>query len=119
MKSFSKKIPTMGIIAVISNDGTIYYSFTKGTTNEVVIMIFLKMLIQRLDAEDSNWRSKTVLVMDNASYHKSRMLISWFREMRLPVLFSSPYSFTVLPIERLFAMLKNRDFNISEACPRG
>ena len=64
-----------------------------------------------LDQEDNNWRETTVLLIDNASYHRSKKLFKFYKKLKIPVMFMAPYSPMVAPIELLFSYLKSGNLN--------
>ena len=68
--------------------------------------IFLRKLVLKLDQEDAEWRSNTVILLDNAPYHKSDSTINLMQGLKIPVLFTGPHSYDAAPIELLFAAFK-------------
>jgi transposase len=68
---------------------------------------FTNFVAQVVDA----WQNAPiVLVLDNASYHKSADLRHWFREHadQIDVLWLPTYSSTLNPIERVWRVLRTR-----------
>ena len=61
----------MNIIAAVSNYGEVRMSINRGTTNSYSFLLFLTKLCETFDAENKGWRDKTVLMLDNAAYHRS------------------------------------------------
>ena len=57
------------------------------------------------------WRSNTVILLDNATYHTSEYMMEKLRQFQVPVLFSGPYSYDAAPVEKVFAVIKQRDLN--------
>ena len=51
--------------------GQVYFSVTQSTVDSEVFVAFLLRLAAILDSEDNDWRSNTIVVLDNASYHHS------------------------------------------------
>jgi transposase len=74
-------------------------------------MYFIVKLCEELDNRDSAWRTKSTLLLDNASVHRSKETISNFKSIGLPIMFLAPYSFKMAAVEKLFAFVKNRDLN--------
>ncbi len=68
-------------------------------------------LCKALDSIDSDWRSKSTLLLDNASVHRSKEALTSYENMGLPIMFLAPYSFKMAAVEKLFAVVKNRDLN--------
>ena len=73
--------------------------------------IYLRQLVLKLDQEDAEWRTTTVILLDNAPYHASESTIDLMEGLKIPVLFTGPHSYDAVPIELLFAAFKSRDIN--------
>jgi hypothetical protein len=69
-------------------------------------------LVQQLDKEDSKWRVTTILMLDNAPYHKSHYCLSFYRDLKLPIMFLGPYQFNLAPIETVFSYIKARHLSL-------
>ena len=52
-----------------------------------------------------------MIVLDNAPYHRSRVMTAWCRELKFPLMFLGPYQYNLAPIELMFCNMKNRDLN--------
>ena len=63
-------------------------------------------LIKTLDYEDKYWRSNTVIMWDNASYHEAKPVLTLLEEQRVPIIYLGPYSYHIAPAEMVFAALK-------------
>ena len=50
-------------------------------------------------------------MLDNAPYHTSKTTMKLFEELRVPVLFTGPHSYSACPCELLYAAFKSRDIN--------
>ena len=68
--------------------------------------MFLTKLVAKLTSEDINWKSKTILLMDNASYHHDEMVLNQLKLQGVDIIFLGPYSFSAAPIELFFSALK-------------
>ena len=73
--------------------------------------IFLRQLVLKLDKEDQNWRANTVILHDNAPYAASESTLEIMEGLRIPMLFSGPYSYDASPVELLYAAFKSDDVN--------
>jgi hypothetical protein len=71
----------VNIIAGISNRGEFYFTLNKGINNSMTFYYFILKLVTHLDNVDWNWRSWTVLLIDNAPYHRSNALLEKFNEL--------------------------------------
>lgn len=74
-------------------------------------MYFLCKLALTLDSIDEQWRFNTILVIDNAPYHRCGDIISKYKALKLPIMFLGPYHFKMAPAELIYSMIKNRDLN--------
>jgi transposase len=68
--------------------------------------LFLIHLAAKLDSERPDWRSNTIIMMDNASYNTSSYTTKCIRKLKIPVIFSAPYSYDASAIERHFGYFK-------------
>ena len=73
--------------------------------------IYLRQMVLKLDQEDADWTTNTVILLDNAPYHASESTINLMEGLKIPVLFTGPHSYDAAPIELLFAAFKSRDIN--------
>ena len=98
-------------IAAIDNRGAAYISLGTANTDAAVMAAFFAELCKVLDAEDANWREETVVLLDNAAYHRSPEARAAVKKLGIPVIFSGPYSYVSAPIELYFGLLKRGDLN--------
>ena len=73
--------------------------------------IFFNALVRKLEDEDKYWYLSTVLMMDNAPYHVGAATLKVLAELRVPVLFTGPHSYSASPVEYFFAAFKSIDIN--------
>ena len=74
-------------------------------------MLFLIKLSNFLDSVDGKWRKKTVIMVDNAPYHRSKLMMEKYGLLKIPLMFLGPYYFRLAPVELMFSYIKNRDLN--------
>ena len=79
--------------------------------NAVTIYHFLLKLVVLLDRRDSTWRQHTIILLDNSSTHRSRLLLRRLEMLKVPIFFLGPYHFNLAPAEKFFAYVKNFDLN--------
>lgn len=62
---------TLGVnlIAAMCSTGEVWYTVNCGMTNSETFSLFLLKIVEHLDGEDVRWREKSVIMLDNASYH--------------------------------------------------
>ena len=102
----------VNLIAAMCSSGEVCYTVNCGITNSETFCLFLVKLVEHLDGEDLRWREHSVIMLDNANYHRSVPTLRVMDDLRLPVLFLGPYHFRLAPVEMLFNYVKNRDLNL-------
>ena len=107
----SERICEANLIAGVSSHGDAYLSLNVGPNNSLTIALYMVSLVKQLDSEDRHWRESTLIVLDNATYHKSHLLREIYSRLRIPVLFLGPYHFEMAPVENFFSFIKSRDLN--------
>ena len=98
--------PRISMITGVDTLGNSYLTLTQSNSNSKVMEIYFMALVKKLDKIRPNWRDKTVILLDGASYHKSRETIEIFERLRIPVMFLAPHSYNVAPCELYFAWFK-------------
>lgn len=107
----SQRLNKVSIIGSVSNKGDFYYTINLGTNNSERFWYYLLKLCNRLNLQDRNWRLKTVIVLDNAPYHRSRWMMENYTRLKLPIMFLGPYQFSMAPMELVFSYIKQHDLN--------
>jgi len=67
----------------------------------------------KLNKQDKNWQEKTILLLDGASYHRSKETRNYLTNKGVKVVIGGPYAFAAAPIEHYFGALKCVDLNPS------
>ena len=101
----------VSFIAAIDNRGASYVSLGTANTDSGVMISFFFELAKTLDAEDPNWRANTVILLDNASYHRTQETRAAIKKLGIKTIYSGPYSYVSAPIEKFFGLLKRGDLN--------
>lgn len=104
-------LKSINIVAAMCSTGEVFYSVNCGMTNSETFCFFLVKLVEHLDAFDESWRSHSVLMLDNAGYHRSSFTQGVMKSLHLPALYLGPYHFRLAPVEMLFNYVKSRDLN--------
>ena len=60
---------------------------------------------------ETYWRDETVVLLDNATYHRSPKTRAAIKKLGIQTMYSSPYSYISAPIELYFGLLKRGDLN--------
>jgi transposase len=105
------------ILPAYSQDGVVLARIFSGTTDAVVFEEFIEDLLLRCGKYPAE---RSVLVMDNASFHHSERVEQLCLEKGVILLFLPPYSPDLNPIEEFFAKLKayiKRNWSVYEEDP--
>ena len=74
-------------------------------------MYFLCKLVNVLDSVDTSWRENTLILLDNAPYHRAQSIMDKYLDLALPIMFLGPYHYRIAPVELMYSWIKNRDLN--------
>ena len=107
----NSRINAVNIIAGVSNLGDFMYTVNSGKTETDTFFLFLMKVMRQLSVENINWRDETIIMLDNAAYHRSQINLERFKKYKVPVLFLGPYHFKLAPMELMFSYIKNRNLN--------
>ena len=94
------------MMVALDSDGDIFYSLTQINTDHLVKMLLLTELCKQLDQDRSDWRDSTVMMMDNAPYNKTSEILDHIKYLRIPMVFTGPYSYDASPVESFFGYFK-------------
>ena len=103
--------PRISLIVALDTDGKMWSALTQANTDADVMLLFMRHLIRRLDQESPGWEDDTIFLLDNAAWHTSKVMRKRLARLGLRVIFSGPYSYSVAPVELVFAALKFGDLN--------
>ena len=78
-------------------------SITQVINNTEVTCVFFKKFIAKLQAERPNFRDNHVFILDGASCHRAENTRRYLINLNIKVLLLGPYSYSVAPIELLWA----------------
>lgn len=106
-----QKLQQIAFIAAMCSSGEVWFTVNCGMTNSETFCLFLAKLVEHLDGVDRDWRENSVVLLDNANYHRGIATQTLMASLRLPVLFLGPYHFNLSPVELLFNCVKARDLN--------
>ena len=102
-----KKSPTLvskSCLACATSTGWVKYQTCKGSVNTETFLDFLKSL---------NMPKNCVILLDNVSFHHSRLVKEFCESRNIELLFTPPYSPWFNPIELCFSVVK-RQFSMSQ-----
>jgi transposase len=105
------------ILPAYCQDGILLSRVSQGSTDSAVFEDFLEQLLSHC----GRWpEPKSVLIMDNASFHRSTRVEQMCTNAGVRLLYLPPYSPDLNPIEEFFAELKTfikRHWHTYEADP--
>lgn len=91
------------ILPAYAQDGIIFSRVFRGSTDESVFEDFIMQLLHHC----GRWpEPRSVLVMDNASFHRTKRITQICSEAGVKLVYLPPYSPDLNPIEEFFAELK-------------
>ena len=70
----SRRLTSVSLIAAITSNGEYYFSINQGRNNSYTLLLFFCRLIKHFNRFKRNWRSNTIFMLDNASYHKGNFI---------------------------------------------
>ena len=111
-------IPRVSLILALDTDGRIWFALTQVNTDADVMTLFLRYLARQFDQETPGWEETSHILLDNAAWHSSDEMKLRLSKMKLPIIYSGPYSYTTAPCESVFAAIKFGDLN-PERLPTG
>lgn len=92
------------ILPAYTQEGIILSEIFQGSTDAVVFVDFMKRLLRQ---HCKRWpQERSVVIMDNASFHHSEQIEAMCREAGVKLVYLPPYSPDLNPIEEFFAELK-------------
>ena len=110
--------PKLVLIAAVDQSGLMVANVYNRGTSSVIFGNFLYGLAEILEKEDPNFRTCSIILLDNAAYHGSRDVRKVIRLLQLPVMFLPPYTPDFAPIELIFNQVKTGELN-QEQIPTG
>ena len=74
-------------------------------------MAWLHHFAAMLSAESQTWHKDTFLMVDNAAIHGAAEVMYCMSQHSMQTIFTSPYSYSSSPAEKLFSALKRGELN--------
>jgi len=91
-------------MCAIGINGVIGYEYKTGAYNTESFLLFIESKLVPFFRQHPN----SVLVMENASLHKSSVVVNNFRDNSIVTKYLVPYSPKLNPIEEFFSMVKSK-----------
>jgi hypothetical protein len=105
----SVRVRGINVIGALSSSGEFLFTVNCGNTNSNTFGLFIMKLVSHLDHQDAGWRLRTVLMMDNAIFHRAKATLPLYEQLQVPVLFLGPYHFRMAPVEMAFNHIKSHE----------
>lgn len=86
-----QRLRALSIIAAASSDGRLMYTINSGKNNSSTFSLFLIKLSNHLDSINPQWRQTTIIMVDNAPYHRSKVMMEKCKDLKIPLMFMGPY----------------------------
>ena len=103
--------PRLSLLAALDSDGQIWFALTQANTDADVMVTFLRYLTKQLDIDSPGWQENSTILLDNAAWHTNPVMKERLARLKLPIIYSGPYSYAAAPIESVFAAIKFGDLN--------
>ena len=91
MVNTMQRLRSLSIIAAVSSEGKFMFTINSGKNNINTFMLFLVKLSNYLDGSKPKWRQNTIIMIDNAPYHRSKFMMSKYELLKVPIMFLGPY----------------------------
>ena len=85
--------PRIPMIVALDSKGEVFLSLLQSNSNSENMLLFFSELIRNLDNLRPGWRKDHVLLLDNASYHRSNKILKFFEDHKLPIMYTGSYSY--------------------------
>lgn len=91
MTTTMQRLRSISIIAAVSSEGRFMFTINSGKNNSNTFMLFLIKLSNYLDEVSARWRQNTIIMVDNAPYHRSNIMMEKYELLKVPLMFLGPY----------------------------
>lgn len=79
----SQRLNKVNITAATDSKEGFYFTINKGSNNSLTFISVLLKLCSHLSSRSSTWRSDYVIMLDNARYHRSKVVMEFFQSLRI------------------------------------
>ena len=91
MVTTMQRLRSLSLIAAVSSEGKFMFTVNSGKNNSNTFMLFLIKLSNYLDSVNPKWRQNTVIMVDNAPYHRSKLMMEKYELLKVPLMFLGPF----------------------------
>ena len=66
------------MILALDSNGNVSTALLQANSNSSVMELYFHHFIQMMNAKDKEWRKDTIILMDNAPYHSSKIMMDFY-----------------------------------------
>ena len=99
---------SLSLITAMSTTGFTYSAMSSKTVTSYGFILALSKLFKEWKRREGIERSKALLILDNASWHKAKWVLEYLDKEGISYIFIPPYTPELAPVELLFGFLKQR-----------
>ena len=98
---------SLSLISAITSSGWSFNATVAGSINSRLFIDYLKEILSFLTEQQGVMKEKTLILMDNASFHRAKIVMEFLDSCGVCVAFIPPYSPELAPVEKYFGILKD------------
>ena len=99
------------LVTAIFSTSSVIATKSSGSINSELFVDFLNVLAKFIEDEEKIGFQNCLVILDNASIHRSKTTVEKIESISFSVVFIPQYSLEMAPIERYFSKLKNDVIN--------
>lgn len=111
------RISSLNLIVSMTFSRIIHYEVSSYSCNIEEFQIFIHKMIDKIISYDqisNQYESfKTVLILDNVSFHRNKAAVNFYKTTKFNVLTLPTYNPTFNPVELIFSLLKSKFYKTS------
>ena len=89
---------SISLISAIWSNGFFLSALVKGSNNSEIFLKFLERMIKELQVNWDIWIHRWIILLENWSIHKSKLITDYLKQWKAKVYFIIPYSPELAPI---------------------
>ena len=99
---------SVSLISWIISSGSTFNATVSGSINSKIFVEHLNKLMKFLLKNEWSKPNRILILLDNASSHRSQIAKDFLKSCGMHIAFIPPYSPELAPVEKYFALLKNK-----------
>ena len=101
---------SLSLITTMSTTGFTYSAMSSITVTSYGFILALSKLFKEWKRREGIERSKALLILYNALWHKAKWVLEYLNKEGISYIFIAPYTPELAPVELLFGFLKHSIF---------